>query len=155
MTKRKESFGLGLYRLTAMEKEDLPMWKCVNLVLKPWELVIASADTVHFGSRYPNESICNSKKFNASVSYRLHHYLGSQLALRSEEENRSSQDDCAFNPQVQKGRDMIETAMPNSTVVSRKFQNCTFDLRTNADMAPALRKLERFPNDVPLYPMYK
>ena len=34
----------------AMEKEDLPMWKCVNLVLMPWELVIATADTVHFGS---------------------------------------------------------------------------------------------------------
>jgi len=34
----------------AMEKADLPMWKCVNLVLMPWELVIATADTVHFGS---------------------------------------------------------------------------------------------------------
>jgi len=50
---------------------------------------------------------------------------------------------------------MMEADMADSTVISGQFQNYTFDLRSNADMAPDLRKLERFPNDVPLFPMYK
>ena len=109
----------------AMEKEDLPMWKCANLVLMSWELVIATADTVHFGSRYPNSAISDSKAMkrndSQSVNFRIHHYLGSQEALRSEEVLRGDCEDCGFNTSIEDGGEMITSEVPDSTVVSRQF----------------------------------
>ena len=38
----------------AMEKETLEMWECLKLELNPWEMLITSADTVHFESEKLN-----------------------------------------------------------------------------------------------------
>ena len=135
----------------AMKKAGLRPWQCVNLEIMPWEVVIATADMVHFGSRFPNCKIKISEskqKSKKSVHFRLHHYLGSRDILKSVEEGRSAFNDCAFNPDNEDASEMVQSAMAGATVVSKQFQNYTFDLRANPDMAPALRMMGSIPSDV-------
>ena len=43
---------------------------------------------------------------------------------------------------------MVQSAMAGATVVSKQFQNYTFDLRAHPDMVPALRMMGAIPAKV-------
>ena len=119
------------------------MWQCLNLELDPWEMLIPSADTVHFGSRFPNECISGKSFTGTKTHHRLHHYLGSQQRLKSAEKARQVFNDCPYNKDIPNGKKMIAPGTaPDATVVSIQFQDYTFDLRSNADMAPVVHKMK-------------
>jgi len=50
--------------------------------------------------------------------------------------------DCPYNKDIPNGKKMIAPGTaPDATVVSIQFQDYTFDLRSNEDMAPVFHKM--------------
>ena len=68
--------------------------------LNPWETLIA--DTVHFGSKFPNDCISGRTfRGECKTHLRLHHYLGSQDRLKSAEQARHVFDDSPYKLKLQ------------------------------------------------------
>jgi len=123
------------------------MSRCLNLELKPWEMLITSADTVHFGSRFPNECISGNSFRGTKTHHRLHHYLGSQDMLKSVEQAWQVFEDCAYNKSLRKCDQMIVPGTASdAAVVSIQFQDYTFNLRSHADMAQVFHKMRKVPH---------
>ena len=132
----------------AMRDQKLEFWECINLELLPWEMVITLTDTVHFGSRFPNESITGQLPTEESTHYRLHHYLFSRNVLRDDEKQRSRFGDCPYNPHVPEAQGMIAENESGGSVIALAVENYTFDLRAHVDMAPVFRRMGGIPFDL-------
>jgi hypothetical protein len=64
----------------AMIEKGLTCFEMANLELRPWEMILCSIDTLHFGSRFPNSSIkaggCSQQHIGPNLNhFRLHHYI--------------------------------------------------------------------------------
>ena len=147
----KQALVWIFFAALAMLDNGLENWQCRNLELQTWEMIVAWADTVHFGSSYPTEAICSKPRiFSPERShYRLHHYLLSHVA-KELEQARSHNRDRAYSTYHPDNSEMIKGS-DSGSVISIALHFYTIDLRKHPDMSLVLRMMGGIPPSIKKY----